>query len=496
MTFAQYLNVLRRQWFLVVLASALGLGLATAYTSRQAPVYAATTQLFVSVQTPESDDISQLSQGSTFIQQRVTSYAAIVTSPRVLDMVIARLKLPTTSGALAGQVSVTSPVGTVLLDISVTDSDPRRAADIATAIAQQVPGFVAEIETPPGAERAPVLVSPTEMPEVPTEPISPRAPLNLTLGLLLGLGLGIGLAVLRDQLNTSVSGVSDVEKLTGGIPLGVVPYDTAAAKQPLVDADQRSPRAEAFKTLRTNLQFADVDSPPRVIVVTSPLPSEGKSTSACNLALTLAQSGSRVVLVDGDLRKPTVGDYLGVSSAAGLTSVLAGQHELRDVVVAHGRSTLSVLPSGPTPPNPSELLGSQQMADLLAVLANHYDIVVIDAPPLLPVTDAAVLAAVADGAVLVLRHGRTRREEAQRAIQALAAVNAKLLGSVLNFAPKRSRRGGYDGYGYGYGYGSDQVIELPASPSSASPTVSPGSPSTSTSALPSSSAEELAGTSR
>jgi capsular exopolysaccharide synthesis family protein len=351
-------------------------------------------------------------------------------------------------------VTVDSPLDTVLLNLSVTDSDPARAADIANAIAQEFPDFVADIERPEGRTVSPVSLRVTRPATTPKSPVSPRVPLNIALGLLVGLGLGIGAAVLRDQLNTSIDGVSDVEKLTGAIPLGVVPYDPGAGKHPLVDADQQSARAEAFRTLRTNLQFADVDHPPRVIVVTSPLPSEGKSTSACNVALTLALGGARVVLVDGDLRKPAVGKYLGISNAAGLTSVLAGRHELRDVVVTYGRDTLSILPSGPTPPNPSELLGSQQMSDLLATLANHFDVVVVDAPPLLPVTDAAVLASAADGAVLVLKHGKTRREEAQRAIQALEAVNAKLLGTVLNFAPKRTRRGGYDGYGYGYGYGA------------------------------------------
>jgi capsular exopolysaccharide synthesis family protein len=190
-----------------------------------------------------------------------------------------------------------------------------------------------------------------------------------------------------------------------------------------------------------------------VIAISSPLPAEGKTTTACNIALTLAQSGARVILVEGDLRKPSVGDYLGISNAAGLTNVLAGRHELRDVIVSYQRDTLAVLPSGPTPPNPSELLGSQQMRNLLTSLANHYDLVIIDAPPLLPVTDAAVLAAAADGAILVVRHGKTRREEVERALQSLTSVNAKVLGTVLNFAPRRSRRGGYDGYGYGYGYG-------------------------------------------
>jgi succinoglycan biosynthesis transport protein ExoP len=464
-TVAQYLRVLRQQWFVVLLLAALSVGGAVAYTVRQTPVYSATTQLFVVVSGSESN-VSELSQGSDFIQQRVKSYTDIATSPQVLEPVIARLHLHTTAAGLAGRVTVESPLDTVLLNLSVTDSDPAQAAQIANAVARQFPDFIAEIETPAGQVKSPVRLSVTKLATIPQAPVSPRAPLNIALGLLVGLGIGIGAAVLRDQLNTSISGVSDVEKLTGAIPLGVVPYDPGAQKHPLVEADQQSARAEAFRTLRTNLQFADVDHPPRVIVVTSPLPSEGKSTSACNVALTLALGGARVVLVDGDLRKPAVGKYLGISNAAGLTSVLAGRHDLRDVVVAYGRETLSILPSGPTPPNPSELLGSQQMADLLTTLANHYDIVVVDAPPLLPVTDAAVLASAADGAVLVLRHGKTRREEAERAIQALAAVNAKLLGTVLNFAPKRVRRSGYDGYGYGYGYGTPAT----APPMGASPT--------------------------
>ena len=460
-TITQYLRVLRRQWLVVLLLAALSVGGAAIFTARQTPTYAATTQLFVSVHSAQMADISQMTEGSTFIQQRVKSYADIVSSPKVLELVRAQLALATPADGLSRQVTVDSPLDTVLLNITVTDPVPTRAAAIANEIARQFPSVVAEIETRPGADRSPVTVTPTRMASVPAAPISPRVPLNIALGLLVGLGLGIAAAVLRDQLNTSINGVADVERLTGAIPLGVVPYDATTTKQPLVVGEEHGARAEAFRTLRTNLQFADVDHPPRVIVVTSALPAEGKSTSACNVALTLALGGARVVLVDGDLRKPAVGKYLGISNAAGLTSVLAGRHELRDVVVDYGRNTLAVLPSGPTPPNPSELLGSQQMADLLTVLANHYDVVVIDAPPLLPVTDAAVLAAIADGAVLVLRHGRTRREEAQRAMQALTAVNAKLLGTVLNFAPKRTRHGGYDGYGYGYGAAAGSVVTMP-----------------------------------
>jgi capsular exopolysaccharide synthesis family protein len=450
-TLTQYLRVLRNQWLVVILLAMLGLGGAAAYTYQQTPIYSAQTQLFVSVRTDPG--ISALSQGSTFTQQRVKSYVDIVTSPLIAAPVISELRLPFTPEQLTSRISASSPLDTVLLDIVVSDTDPARAAAIANAVGAEFPILVKKLETPFGQNVSPVTVSVTRAAIVPAAPISPRIPLNLALGLIVGLGLGIGAAVLRDQFNTSVNGVSDVERLTGAIPLGVVPYDATAGKQPLVTADQFGGRAEAFRTLRTNLQFADVDDPPRVITISSALPAEGKTTTACNIALTLAQSGARVVLVEGDLRKPAVGKYLGISNAAGLTNVLAGQHELRDVLVSYQRDTLAVLPSGPTPPNPSELLGSQQMRQLLASLAAAYDVVIIDAPPLLPVTDAAVLAAAADGAILVIRHGKSRREEVERAVQALTSVNAKVLGTVLNFAPRKKRRGGYDGYGYGYGYG-------------------------------------------
>jgi capsular exopolysaccharide synthesis family protein len=451
MTFVQYLRILRRQWFVVLFLALLATCGAAAYTERQAPVFESSTQLFVSAGGTQTD-INELQTGSTFTQQRVKSYADVVTSPSVAEAVITSLGLTYTPQELASRITVTNPLDTVLLDISVRDGDPARAAAIANGVAREFPKFVALLETPAGRVASPVKVSVTQEAAVPAAPVSPKLPLNLALGLLVGLGLGVAAGVLRDQLNTTVAGPGDLEAMSGGVPLGVVPFDSDTKSSPLVTADRFSGRAEAFRTLRTNLQYADVDNPPRLIVLTSALPSEGKTTTACNLALTLAFSGARVILVDGDLRKPTVGTLLGIDSGAGLTDVLAGQHALEDVVVGFQRGTLAVLPSGPMPPNPSELLGSQHMAALLESLAEDYDIVVIDAPPLLPVTDAAVLSALADGALLVVRHGKTRRDEADRALQALAAVNAKLLGTVLNFAPKPRRRNGSGGYGYG-GYG-------------------------------------------
>ncbi|MBT0772112.1 polysaccharide biosynthesis tyrosine autokinase [Kineosporia sp. J2-2] len=452
MTLTQYLRVLRQHWLLVLILAILGVAAAAVYTGRQTPVYQAQTQVFVSAQESGSrTSLAELSESSAFSQQRVKSYASMATSSAVTGPVVKELRLPYTTDQLASKIEAGPQLDTVLINISVSDTDPEQAAAIAKAVTDNLETVVHNLERANAQGRSPVKLTVTRPPTVPTAPVSPRVPLNIALGLLLGLGLGVGAAVLRDQLNTTLRGTGDVEQLTGSVPLGVVPFDASAPKQPLVTADAFGGRAEAFRTLRTNLQFADVDHPPRVIAVTSALPDEGKTTTACNIALILAQSGARVVLVEGDLRKPAVGRYLGISNAAGLTNVLAGQHDLRDVLVGYERDLLAVLPSGPTPPNPSELLGSQQMRHLLDTLAEHYDVVVIDAPPLLPVTDAALIATAADGAILVIRHGRSRREEAERALKSLEAVSAKVLGTVLNFAPSKKGRNGYQGYGYGYG---------------------------------------------
>ncbi len=441
------LTTLRRAWWLLLLAAGLGTAAAAVVNATSAVVYEAQVQQFVSIAEP-SDSTSNILSGSQFTLQRVKSYTQVATSAQVLQPVIRQLRLPLSVSDLAGHVQATNPLDTVLIELSVTDTDPARAAEIANAVGQQLSEVVRQIESPQSGAPAPVKLTTTQPATPPTTPVSPRTTLNLALGLLVGLAAGAGGALLREQLNTTVKTPDDVETVTGSVPLGLVPFDATARTQPLVSGEQTDGRAEAFRTLRTNLQFADVDRPPRSIVVTSAMPDEGKTTSACNIALTLALTGSRVVLVEADLRKPRVCDYLGLDSGAGLTNVLAGQHSLDDVLVPWKRRTLTVLPAGPVPPNPSELLGSQHMGTLIQALAAQYDHVIIDTPPLLPVTDAAVLATVADGAVLIVRHGRSSRDDLELAVQALAAVNARLLGTVLNFIPQRRR-----GYGYGYGYG-------------------------------------------
>ena len=290
----------------------------------------------------------------------------------------------------------------------------------------------------------------------PPGPSSPRPVLNLALGLLVGLALGLAYAFIRESLDTTVKTVEDVTEIVGAAPLGAIPFDSEAKDKPLVALDTRASRSEAFRSVRTNLQFVNVDKPPQVLVITSAVAGEGKTTSACNLAITMAQGGQRVALVECDLRRPRVASYLSVSNAVGLTNVLTGQVRLVDAVVSWNRGMLTVLPSGPLPPNPSEMLGSRQMAAMLDELRVDFDAIILDAPPLLPVTDGAVIARAADGALMIVRHGSTTTDQLRRATEVLEQAGGTLLGAVVNFVPT-SKRGSGDYYGYytAYGYTPD-----------------------------------------
>src|SRR4051794_22974299 len=442
-----YLRILRLHWRTIVACFLVGIGAAAALSALTTPVYQSRATLFIS--TPDSSGVSGAYTGSLFTQQRVKSYVNFVSSPKVAQTAIDDLGLPMTAGALASKVSANAPIDTSLINISVTDPSPRRAQQLAQGVADSFSKLATRLEAAPGAPSN-VKITVVRPAEVPGGPIKPRPRLNLALGALVGLAIGIGYSVLRETIDTRIKSVEAVNQASGVSSLAAIAYDEAATDKPLIVQDRpRAPRAEAFRQLRTNLQFIDVDNPPRSIVVTSSVPGEGKTTTACNLAITLSQAGVDTVLVEADLRRPRVGDYLGIETAVGLTDVLIGEVALGDVVQPWGPTgKLLALPAGTIPPNPSELLGSRQMADLLERLAKDR-LVIIDAPPLLPVTDAAVLTASASGAILVVRANSTRKEQVKHAVENLRSVGGRLFGAVYNMAPTR----GPDAYGYGYGYG-------------------------------------------
>ncbi|MFF2344750.1 polysaccharide biosynthesis tyrosine autokinase [Pseudarthrobacter sp. NPDC058119] len=445
MDFRDYLRILRRSWILVTAMMLMGLLVGGSISALTSPTYTSETQLFVAIQS--SGSVQELQQGNTFSQARVQSYVKTVDSPVVLQPVIDSLGLDLTSEKLAQKVTATTETNTVLINIAVTDTSAVQAAAIAQAVADSMIKAVDSLEKPKTGGSSPVSLSVIKPAVAPLTPSAPNTKVNLLLGLIIGLALGAGSAVLRTNFDTRIRGESDLRHVTNAPLLGGISFDQDATKRPLLtQASAQSPRAESFRQLRTNLQFANVTGHAKTVLVTSSLPGEGKSTTATNLAIALSQAGKTVCLVDADLRRPMVNEYLGLERGAGLTTVLVGAADINDMLQKWGEESLYVLTAGQIPPNPSELLGSHDMKQLITGLEEVFDFVVIDAPPLLPVTDAAVLAQHVGGVVVVVGSQTVRRQDLDKSIAALELVGANVLGVVLNRVPVK----GPDAYSYTY----------------------------------------------
>jgi capsular exopolysaccharide synthesis family protein len=439
MTFLEFLTVLRRGGLLIVLIAVAGASAGFGASLLQTKMYTASTDIYVSVHSADSATSSDVAQGSTAAQLKVRTYVDVATTSAVLAPVISQLELNTTPAALATSLRATAGTDTTLLSIAATDESPAEAARIANAVGASLTRLVADqLEKSSGG---PSLVSLETIQEAtaPLSPSSPRIVLNSCLGLLVGLLLGFGAALARQRLDTRVRTVDDVATLTTLPVLGSSSFDPKARRRPLVThTDPHDHRAEAFRSLRTNLQFIDFEAASRSFTITSSNPSEGKTTVAANLAITIADSGASVVLIDGDLRRPQLAERMGLDGTVGLTDVLIGRLELDDVLQPWGGRDLTVLPSGSIPPNPSELLGSLGMSTLIEHLAGRYDYVIVDAPPLLPVTDGAILSRITDGAVVVVASGRTTRVDLESSVTKLRRVESRILGTVVTMVPSHS----------------------------------------------------------
>ncbi|MCC9198012.1 polysaccharide biosynthesis tyrosine autokinase [Arthrobacter sp. zg-Y820] len=461
MEIREYLRILRRSWLLVVASVLIAVLIAAVASLIAKPTYTATTQLFVSIQ--NSGSVSELQQGNTFTQARVQSYVKTAETPAVLQPVIDSLGLESTPSELASQVSATADLNTVLITVSASAPSPVEAAALAQAVGESLVEVVVDLEGSGQGGPSPVKLSVITPATAPSEPSSPNVNLNLAVGALLGLVIGLGIALLRSVLDQRVRNEADLRKVTQKPLLGGITYDPEASTRPLLThVPAQSPRAESFRQIRTNLQFANVSRKTRTVLVTSSLPGEGKSTTATNLAIALAEAGESVLLVDADLRRPRVDEYLGLERGAGLTTALIGQANVDDLLQPWGDDGLFVLTAGQIPPNPSELLGSRAMKELLLHLESTFDAVIIDASPLLPVTDSAVLAQQVGGVVLVVGSGKVKNAEIQKSIAALDLVDSDILGVVFNLLPTS----GPDSYGYSYySYASmePEVSSLPGS---------------------------------
>ncbi|GHH76494.1 polysaccharide biosynthesis tyrosine autokinase [Promicromonospora soli] len=463
-----YVRIARKRWAFIVAPALACLLVVLAYSYSQPPLYTAQSLVFVSFSSAQTT--TELNAGATYVQRQVVSYTNLVGAERVLDPVVEELGLDTGTTALRKRVTAESPADTVLIQISATDEEPVLAAKISDAVAQNLAKEVAELETPVGEETSPVRLEVVRNAVVPTAPSAPNIRLNVAIALITGLMLGAGLAALREILDTRVRSEEEVAALTDTAVVGRIPLDESAQDHPLVvQSSPHHARSEAFRRLRTNLQFLDLEGGPQAIVVVSSVPNEGKSTTAINLAITLADADARVLLIDADLRRPSIANYLGIEGSVGLTTVLIHRAELQDVVQPWGSAGLFVVPSGAVPPNPAELVGSRRMAKLIEQVREQYDYVIIDTPPLLPVTDAALMAKMTSGALMVTGSGLVRRDQLLQSLGSLGAVNARVLGIVLNKVNRDT--GGYN-YGYEY-YTSDPGDVYNTTPERSWPTAAP-----------------------
>jgi len=466
MKFRDYVRIPRSSWPGIVLIVVAVLAVTAAYTFTQAKVYVADARGFVSTAGPVDDPaLGSVQDQDAFAKSRAASYVGLAHSRATASEVKQRLGLPDDVSDLLGRVSVEYPADTVLIEVTVEAGTPRDAQALADAWIAALARQVAQIEDPENQDLAGTpLVVPVESAALPEAPVSPRVYRNLALGLLLGVLLGLAYAIARNVLDRRLRTPSDVESRFDVNVVGVVPKAAVLGRRASARAglaveslgnDAGAGVSEAFRKLRTNLTYMDVDHPPVVIVVTSPRPGDGKSTVAGNLAAAIAVSGQRVVLIDADLRRPTQAASLGLLEGAGLTDVLVGRvHPKETLQQSIEHENLLVMAAGRTPPNPSELLGSQVMKALVDKLAET-GLVILDAPPLLAVTDAAVLTANADGALVVISAGQTNDRALRVSLDHLEDVQGRVLGVIVNKMPQR---GSDSSYYYSRDYASNRPL--------------------------------------
>ncbi|MET3808445.1 capsular exopolysaccharide synthesis family protein [Nakamurella sp. UYEF19] len=440
---------IRKYWWLVVASGLAALAAGAFVTMNAQPEYQTTVRFYAN--TP-SDGVLAAVQGDQFGRSRVDSYVELFGTEKLARLVITDSGLTLTPAQVISKIRASADVNTVLINITVTDTSQDEANRIGASLATQFPVLVKGIETPKGALTAPVQVEVVSGPTPGARAVSPVPARNLGIGLLAGLVLGLGLALAKEGLDTTVRSTATVRSLTGGPVLGLVPIDTDVDDNPVIlDGFSRSLRAEAYRQVRTNIKFVEVDVSVKVIAVTSAVSGEGKTATTVNLALSFVNAGRRVLLIEADLRKPMISHYLGLGTSVGLTDVLVGDVALPEAMQRWGDSDLTVLVAGSTAPNPSELLESRTMVGLIERCRQQFDVVLIDAAPLLPVTDGAVVARDADGVILVVRHGSTTRNQIVNAIGAMDTVEARLLGTVMNMVPTRGADSVRRDHGVGHG---------------------------------------------
>jgi non-specific protein-tyrosine kinase len=431
MDLREYIDVLRRRWRFVVVCVLLGLAAAVAVTALMPRTYTAKAQLFIATNDKNS---ANAYAGGLFTQQRVKSYTKIANSPAVLAGVVDKLNLKTTSEHLAEKISAQAPLDTTLVDIQVQDRSATLAQAIADETATQFAAYIDTIEK--ASADAPPLIKASVVgnPGPPTTPTSPRPALNLAIGLLAGVVVGITGAVTRNSLDVTIRSPGDVRRRLDLAPLGALPKPRRDRRNGNHSTGTTA-RDEALSQLRTLLRHTDDGRMPSSLLVTGAQHREGRTDTAIDLAANVARTGRRVVLLEGDLRRSRLAESLGLRNGPGLTDVVTGASSLDDALQSWENGPIRVLTAGTPSPDPSALLSSRYVTQLLRTLEADADLVVVDSPPLPPFADAAILASETEATLLVIRLGKARYDLVRRAVESLASVHAHVLGAVVTAAP-------------------------------------------------------------
>ncbi len=432
MELADLVRSLRLRWWLLVTGFFLVGAIALALSLLATPRYTATMQFFVTMR--GSASTTEVYEGSQFSQQRVASYARLLTGEELARQVIDKLDLGVRPQELAASITATAAPKTVLIDVTVSDPSPQQAERIAEVLAETFIGQVGDLEATE-AGTSPVRITLTDPPEVPESPSAPQIPRNMAIGSIFGMLLGGGAAIARARLDKSVKDPQEAGDLTGAPVIGVVLEDPALRTGHTIDPARPTRALENYRQLSAQLPSIDTDDPPKTITVSSAMPSEGKSTAVVNLGLALAEAGWQVTIVDADLRRPRSTHYLGILGDVGLSDVLAGSANLADVIQVHSNTGMSVVPAGPVPANPSPLLASAHLSKVLDELRGKNDFVLVDVPAVLPVADATRMALMTDGVLLSIRYGHSRKDQLEQAATTLERSGATLLGVILNIVP-------------------------------------------------------------
>jgi receptor protein-tyrosine kinase len=439
----------KRKWYAAIVIVAFVLG-GVLISVRATKIYQTRTTLIVG----ERQVAIEQAQEGLFIRNLTAgllkTYVEIIKSRSIAQQAIANSGLDVSPGVVQSGLTATSILDTQVIEVRYAGPDPARAQRIANAVAD---AFVAQIEQIESAGTPAVQVSVLDRAGTPGSPISPNPTRNLTVAILMGLIAGIGVAFLIDQLDVSIKHRDEIEAL--GFPvLGAIPRLDFKGQTVHLERDLQGPGGEAFRMVRTSIGFVNLETPVRTLLVSSPMAQEGKTTTSLNLAAAYAVGGLRTILVEADLRRPSLHRVFGMIGTRGLTTAIVGDVPLNDAILHTDMRNLSVLMAGAIPPNPLELLGSDQMTELLSRLQRSFDVVIIDSPPLVPVADPSALAGRCDGVLVVARAGKTDRRRLAQASQVVQRAGGNILGVILNDVRFKDSPGSYDYY---YGYTSDHA---------------------------------------